>query len=739
MSFNYQNKSQSSTPEQVLRGIVEKVTFRNPTNGYVILKVKISSNQDLQTVIGTSFDVSEGSEIVARGKEVEHAKFGKQFSSFAITVTPPSTPDKLIQYLGSGIVKGIGEKTAERIVEQFGKDTLSIIHQDPERIARIAGIGRHKAELLSEAFAGQTAANEIMRFLIENGISPKLSERINAKYKNKSVEILKENPYLLARDLKGVGFISADQIARKLGIEYDAPVRIQGGIYYALEKATEDGHCFLDEEELAAKTRALLSLPEHDISEGITFLIQEQSIIKKRDRFYLKHILKAEEFVAKFIAERIGKRNAPVVKEQEIQLAVAKAENALNLKFSDEQKSSLSLANSHQLLLVTGGPGCGKTTIIRALLTFFKDAGLSVGLTAPTGKAAQRMSQVCNHPASTIHRLLKYNPIKARFDHGLDNPLVQEVVIVDESSMLDINLAKNLFSALSPTATLILVGDKDQLPSVGPGRVFADLLEPDGVCAVRLNQLFRRAEESLITVAAHKINSGEVPKFPQPDGQTKSDAYFIPQNSSEETASVIEKLVFQTLPSKFGFSPEDIVVLTPSNRGPLGTILLNEKLREKLNPSIDTEQEINVGMNTLRIGDRVCQRSNNYNLGTQGVFNGDTGVVSEVRKRQREVVIKMWDGRVIVYPEGDLAQLSHSYALTVHRSQGSEAPCVVLAVDSTHFTLLERQLLYTAVTRAKKLLIIVGSSKALAMGCRKMTSQQRKTGLKEEVVQFLRR
>jgi exodeoxyribonuclease V alpha subunit len=392
-------------------------------------------------------------------------------------------------------------------------------------------------------------------------------------------------------------------------------------------------------------------------------------------------------------------------------------------------------AATYPLLIITGGPGCGKTTIIKALTILFEKAGLSFALAAPTGRAAQRMSQVCSAPASTIHRLLKFDPIFSNFIFNARNPLPFDALIIDEASMVDIMLARDLFAAIPKKCALILVGDKDQLPSVGPGRVFGDLVGCKDLRVVALSKLFRRAHESTINSVAYMINTGEVPTIPTPDGITKSDAYFIQREDTDESGRLIESLVSEQIPKKFGFSGADIAVLTPSNRGPVGTIELNRRIQERLNPrSSRSEEEIlEVGDTDFRVGDRVCQRVNNYKIDPSGVFNGDMGTIVGVNREEQKLTVELWDGRLIDYPRGEIGQLSLAYAVTVHRSQGMEVPCVVFAIDNSHFTLLERQLVYTGVTRAKKLLIIVGSKRALAIAAKRAQTKKRCTLLLERV------
>ncbi|MCB0311334.1 MAG: AAA family ATPase, partial [Bdellovibrionales bacterium] len=524
------------------------------------------------------------------------------------------------------------------------------------------------------------------------------------------------------------------------GLQPDSPQRLKAGIYYALEQAADEGHCHLNQATLAQRARALLGIgDELDLEPHLESLISENFIVRELEMLSLTQLYRAERFVAQFTAQRIAAEPHPIIEEQIIERCVAQAAQDLGLEFSPEQLRAVQYATHHPFLIITGGPGCGKTTLIRALSAVYDRANRRVLLAAPTGRAAQRMSQVCGMPAGTIHRLLRYDPHKHKFLHDSHNPLPGDVLIIDEASMLDINLARDLFAAIPGNCVLILVGDKDQLPSVGPGRVFADLLAVREVKSVALSHLFRRSEESSINSVAHMINSGITPEIPAPDGNTKTDAYFLPKTSADEAANLIESLVADQLPRKFGFELDDITVLTPSNRGPLGTNELNKRLQKRLNPENNalTQNQIMHGETCFRVGDRVCQRVNNYNLHEAGVFNGDNGIIYRVDPQNRKLLVELWDGRLIEYESGDISQLSLAYAVSVHRSQGSEIPCVVLALHESQYNLLERQLLYTGVTRAKKLLVVVGSKRALNIASRRTSSKQRCTYLRERIKEYL--
>lgn len=773
--------------EEVIRGTVERLAFKNAQNGYVVLSVKVDQHRWPITVVGTAPTIEAGGSISARGLFKEHPKFGRQFVASSISEIRPTGSKEIERYLASGIIKGIGAETAKRIVDVYGDDTLEILYQEPDRIGEIKGVGKSKARLLSKAFGEQRGLHQVLQFLVGHGVSTGLANRIYERYQNKALEMLNRDPYILAYELKGVGFIKADNIALKIGIALDAPERIRAGLLYALDDAADNGHCYLPEEELITQTVKLLGLSSRSYSskseragrqssqfnsgdatvgsspssygeaqdvsaiKGVTDPLQVENSLLRHEELDFKAAIgylasvdkvvvdefgvhsvalhRAEQIVQGFIDERTQPREKVLIQEATVEEALKEAAESLGITFSDEQRQAVFEAARRRFLVITGGPGCGKTTLIKALSVLFERADMRLLLAAPTGRAAQRMAQVCGSDAKTIHRLLGFDPRAGRFRHGLDEPLEADAVIIDEASMLDVRLASSLFQALDKDMILILVGDKDQLPSVGPGRLFADLIECTETKVIKLSRLYRRDAHSTINDVAHTINAGVVPTIPQPDGNTKADAYFIPRNSPEEAAETIERLIADQLPKKFGFSAEDIMLLTPSNRGPLGTVILNSRLQAKLNPR-DERPVVRFGDNELRCNDRVCQRVNNYQIDEGGVFNGDLGKIYEILPNDHGVVVDLWDGRLVKYTSGEISQLSLAYAMTVHRSQGSEIPCVVLALHDSHYMLLERQLIYTAVTRAKKLLVIVGSRRALSLATRRTTASERYTSIR---------
>ncbi|MEN9846206.1 MAG: hypothetical protein RIS36_1353 [Pseudomonadota bacterium] len=733
------SNEQTQQPE-TLHGTVDRVTFRNAQNGYSVIQVILDHPPDRVTVVGMCPNARVGSYVTMTGTFIVHPKFGRQFTLQSLIETQPSTAEGIERYLSSGLINGIGKKTAARIVKEYGSSTLDVIRTEPHKIAKLAGVGKKKAELLQAALAAQTEFDRILRFLVEHRISPNLSAKIYDRYKNKTIDTITNDPYTLARDIRGIGFQTADTIALNMGMSPHGAKRLRAGIWYALEDASDEGHCYLTRQVLLDRARNLLGIDEtHNLSDHLDNLLSEGKLTSYGDGIFLNHFDRAEDSVARFIAERTEPRAHPALGGDAITRCIEEAQKSLEIALSPEQQVAVESAANYPLLIITGGPGCGKTTIIKALTILFERAKLAFALAAPTGRAAQRMSQVTAAPASTIHRLLKYDPTTSDFVYNARNPLPYDALIIDEASMVDIMLARDLFAAIQKKTILILVGDKDQLPSVGPGRVFGDLVSCKDIRVVALSKLFRRANESAINSVAYMINTGEVPSIPTPDGVTKSDAYFIQRDDTEESGRLIESLVADQIPKKFGFSGAEIAVLTPSNRGPVGTIELNKRIQEKLNPRAShTEDEIlEIGEMTFRVGDRVCQRVNNYKIDPSGVFNGDMGTIYSVNREEQRLTVELWDGRLIEYPRGEIGQLSLAYAVTVHRSQGMEVPCVVFAIDNSHFTLLERQLVYTGVTRAKKLLIIVGSKRALGIAAKRAQTKRRCTLLLERISSIL--
>lgn len=746
-------KNQASLEEPVfLKGTIARVTFHNSESGFGVLKAKPDNTETrsvlgpdgLVTIVGTMPEkFAAGSSFVARGTWQTHPKFGPQFRAASLTEQTPTTRAGIIRYLGSGRIKGLGDKLAERIVNVFGEEALNVLEQTPDRLREVPGIGKKKLAEILDTWEATRRSREIMLFFEEYEIPPGISQRIFRAYGLKAIELIRQNPYRLAKDIRGIGFLTADKIAARLGVDPNSPERISAAFAHVLREAADDGHCFLPREALLIKTSALIAIEDADLlTSTLTQCELAADVVAEDEMIYLPNLHLAEQQVARLLSQRLSSLvpsaaiSDTILSDIGTNRFVADTNSGdapAVITLSEQQLQAITLAATRSLLVITGGPGCGKTTVVRAIAAMFQRAGLDIRLAAPTGKAAQRLAEVCGIKASTIHRLLKYDPVERNFVHNENLPLSLDVMIIDESSMIDITLAHSLLRAIPKRARVIFVGDADQIPSVGPGLFLEDLIKTAGVPCVRLDTLFRRDNESSITTIAYNINHGIIPEIPEPDGQTKSDAYFLTAKEGLDTAQLVERLVTDQIPKRFNIRGSDILVLSPMNVGELGVTALNERLQSKIIPDAADLVKVKVGNLELRLGDRIVQRANNYNIIEGGVFNGDQGVVVGIDTTKKNVRIRFWDGREVDYGGEDLYQLDLAYALTIHRSQGSEAPAVVLVLHHSHSILLERQLIYTAVTRAKKLLIVVGTRRALALAVKKDRSKRRYTKLADRL------
>ncbi|RPJ08995.1 MAG: ATP-dependent RecD-like DNA helicase, partial [Deltaproteobacteria bacterium] len=692
----------------------------------LVANLQEKGKKDLTTIAGNVSGINPGESLKLSGRWVHNKKFGEQFQVETFEVTVPATIHGIKKYLGSGLIKGIGPVMAERITKKFGLETLEIIEKTPERLSEVDGIGPKRITMITKAWEEQKEIKEIMIFLQGHGVSATYSAKIYKQYGNESIQIVKDNPYRLARDIHGIGFITADKIAQNIGIDPNSLIRAKAGVIYVLNQLTEDGHVYYPEPDLIKEAEGILKVDQEIIIKAIVGLSGEKEIIiediaEGHKAVYLTPFYVAETGVCKLL-KRL-KESPSTIRPIHQEKAIEWVQQKLNMELAEKQKEAILSAASSKVLIITGGPGTGKTTIITGILKIFQQLKLRILLAAPTGRAAKKMSEATGWEAKTIHRLLEFSPQKRGFKKDQDDPLEADVIIIDETSMVDTLLMYNLLKAIPSQTHLILVGDVDQLPSVGPGNVLKDIISSEAFIVVRLTEIFRQAKESMIIVNAHRINQGEFPLLQAVDKKDATDFYFIQEEDPEKVLSNLITLCSERIPKRFGFHPvKDIQVLTPMHRGTLGVGNLNLELQKTLNPD---PAGIIHGSRTFKSGDKVLQIVNNYN---KDVFNGDIGWISRINREDRELIID-FDGKQINYDFSELDELVLAYAISVHKSQGSEYPAVVLPVMTQHYLLLQRNLIYTGITRAKKLVVLVGTKKALAIAIRNNKPQMRYTHL----------
>jgi len=725
-----------------IEGEVERVTFENRETGFRVVKVAVPGRRDRLAVVGTFPQVAVGSRIRARGILEVDRNHGEQLRAVSVTELAPTTLLGIEKYLGSGLIKGIGEVTASRIVERFGLETLKVLDEQPDRLREVGGLGRTRADAIVSAWQEQRAIRDVMVFLQAHGASGQLAIRIFKRYGPKAISIVSTNPYRLAIDVWGIGFRTADRIAARMGIGRDSVERMQAALLQGLRDATEQGHCYATKHDLCVRASHLL-VDREDASEerdpqpddllerldaALVALVRGQNVIAEEPGTLSRASLvsglpeEAAVYDATMHATevRLAGRLAALARAEKSDLrgfeeAVAAFEKATGTTLAEEQRSAIESAARCPLLVVTGGPGVGKTTIVKAILSVFDRAKIETRLAAPTGRAAKRMSEATGREASTLHRLLEFEPKKNAFKRDAKNPLEAGAIIVDESSMVDVTMADALTQAVADGARLVLVGDVDQLPSVGPGSFLRDAIRSEIVPCVRLVKIFRQAEKSLIVQNAHRINARTPPIVPDA-GDTNADFFIVEKRDPDEARRIILELVSHRIPRRFGLDPvRDIQVLSPMNRGPAGTVLLNEELQATLNPH---GAALVRGKTTFRVGDKVMQLKNDYD---RNVWNGDLGIVASVDAEEESLVVRFADGgsaaevREVPYDGGSLDELALAYATTIHKSQGSEYPAVVIPLLTTHFVMLSKNLLYTAVTRGKRLVVLVADPRALRL------------------------
>jgi exodeoxyribonuclease V alpha subunit len=732
---------------EALKGHLERIVYSNEHNNYTVAKLKVRGNPETVTVVGQLAGIAPGQVLKLSGDWETHPKYGRQFKAAGYSVGLPAEIHGIEKYLGSGLIKGIGPEMAKRLVERFGIKALDVIERSPDDLLGVEGIGEKRLQMIIRAWEDQREIRDVMIFLQGHGVSTGYSAKIFKQYGQNAIRVVRENPYRLASDIFGIGFLIADRIAEKVGISKDALIRAEAGILHVLEKISDEGHLFLPHDQLLDRAEALLEIDHAALEKAVSNLTASGRIVveefvtpilpsplegeglgggedassKVVTAVYLKAFYAAEVGLAnrlkallsvpvKGLSMDVGSIEKLVLRRQAIML-------------SKEQFVGLHTAVSEKVSIITGGPGTGKTTLVKAILAVFEAAGKEVLLCAPTGRAAKRLSEVTDHEARTIHRLLAYNFKSGGFQKNEKNPLSADVVIVDESSMVDTFLMYHLVKAVPMTAALILVGDVYQLPSVGPGNMLRDMIDSEQVPVVFLKEIFRQARESLIIVNAHRINQGFPPTVSDPNRETLKDFYFIQQEDPEKVLSTILELCCERIPDRFNLDAlSDIQVLSPMHKGIIGTTNLNRVLQQALNPSDNAIERMG---RTFKSGDKVMQIRNNY---TKDVFNGDIGTISRIDRDMDKITIK-YDGRGVDYRFIELDELVLAYAVSVHKSQGSEYGAVILPVMTQHFILLQRNLIYTGVTRAKELVVLIGTKQAMAIALRNDKPQKRMTRL----------
>ncbi len=711
-----------------LTGIIERVTFHNPDTGFAVLRVQVRGRRGLTTVVGQMPSVVVGEYVQASGEWIQDRTHGEQFKAQELRCTPPHTIEGIEKYLGSGLVKGIGPHFAKKIVAVFGERTLQIIDESPAFLKEIKGIGPRRIQRIRESWQEQKAVRDIMVFLQSNGVGTGRAVRIYKTYGDKAVELVRGNPYRLATDVWGFGFKTADELAERLGIDRASPLRARAALRFVLQEASQQGHVAAPEEAIVRQTAELTNISEEIVRAAVEYERQSGDVVREpggeEPWLYLKPLFMAELGTARAIRKlREGRHPLPAI---DIEAALAWVEKKMGLQLAATQRDAIRAATREKVLIVTGGPGVGKSTLVHGILEIFAARRQRCALCAPTGRAAKRLSETTGREAKTIHRLLEFDPAFGGFKRDAAQPLDLDLLVVDEASMVDVVLMYQLLRAVPPHACVVFVGDVDQLPSVGPGMVLADLIASKTVPVVRLMEIFRQAGQSWIVRAAHAIKHGEMPES-APAGA--GDFYFVEANTPESIVERILIMVRERIPARFGLDPlRDVQVLTPMNRSELGAQALNLRLQEALNPAKSEPQVQRFGW-TFRIGDKVMQTHNNYQ---KEVFNGDIGRITAIDETEREVTVE-YEGKPLVYDYGELDELNLSFATTIHKAQGSEYPAVVIPLHTQHYLMLQRNLLYTGVTRGKKLVVIVGSRKALEMAVQRQDTNQRYSGLRRRL------
>ncbi len=717
-------------PEDGLAGLIERVTFHSEETGFAVLRVKVKGRRELATVVGSLATVSAGEWITAQGRWVRDSEHGLQLNATFLECTPPTSREGIEKYLGSGMIKGIGPVYAKKMVEKFGEEVLTVIEKSSAQLEEISGIGPERRRRIKEAWKEQRAIREIMVFLHSNGVSTSRAVRIFKTYGEQAIETVRANPYTLAKDISGIGFKTADQIAEKVGIPRESIIRACAGISHCLLEATNSGHCALPKEMLLDAAKGLLLVDETLIREALDRLLVNRELVEEQIGEHALVFLPALRATEIGIAAKIHAMCSMPSTHPAIDIgkAIEWCEKKTGTELAASQKEAIKKACTSRVLIITGGPGVGKTTLINSLLLIFHAKKIKCLLCAPTGRAAKRLGDATGLEAKTIHRLLEFQPSSGGFTRNEERPLDCDLLVVDETSMVDVQLMHKLLKAVPANAHLIFVGDADQLPSVGPGMVLANLIESGVVPIVRLTEIFRQAAKSHIITNAHRINEGRMPEFG--DKTQESDFYFVEREEPEAIQFTLIRLIKERIPAKWGFDPiGDVQVLCPMNRGSLGAREMNLQLQNALNPQRPDEPRAERFGWQFRIRDKVIQTENNYD---KEVFNGDIGRIKAINPDEREVAIQ-FESREVIYDFGELDEVSLAYAISIHKSQGSEFPVVIVPVAMQHYMLLQRNLIYTAITRGKKMVVLIGQKKALGLAVRNNRTGERFSGLLERL------
>ena len=721
-----------------LSGQIERITFTNEENGFTIAQVKVEGKKDLVTVVGSLMAPTPGEILEMQGEWAHHPKFGEQFKVAQFKTKVPATVYGIQKYLGSGLIKGLGPVMAGRIVEKFGKKTLDVIENEIERLAEVKGIAAKSIAKIAKAWDAQKEIRDVMIFLQSHGVSSAYAAKIFRRYGDRSIAVVKQNPYRLAADIYGVGFLKADSIAKELGFGADSEVRVEAGVLYKLQQLVEDGHVYFPFEPLIEQCREILGVAREPVVHAIGRLNADRQVIiediddgiedfrENNKAVYLAQFHQCEVGISNRLKALLSAPKS--IRKIDSTRAIEWVQQQLSFQPAEKQQKAIRCALENKVMVITGGPGTGKTTIVKAILKILSKLQVKMSLAAPTGRAAKRLNEMTGHQAKTIHRLLEYSIHKHEFLKNERNPLDCDLLIVDEASMIDTVLMYHLLKAIPATATCIFVGDVNQLPSVGAGNVLKDMIGSGCIPVIELNEIFRQAKTSRIIVNAHQINEGNLPALIESESfDPNNDFYFVKQDDPEKVLEIILELASSRIPQRFGFDPlDDIQVLTPMHKGVVGAANLNHRLQAVLNPA---NGAVMFGDRAFRVNDKVMQIRNNYD---KEVFNGDIGRIAAIDPRERRLTA-VFDSRNIVYDFSELDELVLAYAVSVHKSQGSEYPAVIFPILTQHYILLQRNLIYTAVTRGRNLVVMVGSRKALAIGVNNSQTRQRFTRLRERL------